>query len=158
MRNDLIEHEDTVRPEWVDYNGHMNLAYYVLIFDHATDALFDALDIGRSYCLERGKSNFVLETHTIYEREVGAGDPLRVRCRLLAADAKRLHFFHEMFHASEGFRSATQELVSLHVDLADRRAAPFPPDRAEAIAALLATQATLPVPDSVGRRVALSRR
>ena len=87
MSDALIEHEETVRPEWIDYNGHMNFAYYVLVFDHATDVLFDALGIGSDYCRERTNSNFVLETHTLYEREVGGGDRLRVRCRLLDADA-----------------------------------------------------------------------
>ncbi len=157
MSDALIEHEETVRPEWIDYNGHMNLAYYVLVFDHATDVLFDALGIGSAYCRERTNSNFVLETHTLYEREVGGGDRLRVRCRLLDADAKRLHFFHEMFHAGEGFRSAAQELVSLHVDLAQRRATPFPPDRAAAIGRMLRAHAGFPIPDGVGRCIRMAR-
>ena len=154
----FAQHEETVRPEWIDYNGHMNLAYYVVVFDHATDVLFDMLGVGNAYRDARNCSNFVLETHTLYEREVAEGDRLRVVSHLVAADAKRLHFFHEMFRADEDRRAAAQELLSIHVDLASRRSAPFPDDRATVIEAMLRARAGMPLPEGVGRRIAMPVR
>ena len=88
-----------VLPEWIDANGHMNLAYYVVLFDQATDLLYDALGVGQAYRDATGNSTFTAETHTLYEREVRVGERVRVVPHLLGADAKRLHYFHEMFHA-----------------------------------------------------------
>jgi acyl-CoA thioester hydrolase len=154
----VVQHEESVRPEWIDYNGHMNLAYYVVVFDHATDALFDMLGVGSSYREGRNCSNFVLETHTLYERELAEGDRLRVISHLMAADTKRLHFFHEMFHADQGFRAAAQELLSVHVDLASRRSAAFPPDRTVAIEAMLRARTGMTPPRGIGRRIAMPTR
>ena len=153
-----VVHEATVLPEWIDYNGHMNLAYYVVVFDQATDVLYDRLGIWLPYREATGNSCFTVETHTIYEQEVNVGDRLRVHTRLLGADAKRLHYFHEMFHIEGGYRAAVQELMALHVDLSTRRTAPFPPDRAAAIQAALASSAALPMPKEAGRRIAMPVR
>ncbi len=150
-----VIHEATVLPDWIDYNGHMNLAYYVVVFDQATDVLYDRLGIWLPYRETTGNSCFTVETHTIYEQEVKLGDRVRVHTHLLGADAKRLHYFHEMFHAEEGYRAAVQELMALHVDLSVRRTAPFPPDRASVIQAALASCAALPVPKEAGRRIAM---
>lgn len=142
-------------PEWIDSNGHMNLAYYVVVFDLATDALFDHLGIGIPYREATGNSCFTAETHTIYEREVTLGDRLVVRTRLLDADAKRLHYFHEMFHAADGFRACVQELISLHVDMGVRRTAPFPGDRQRVIDAFLQGNVEMPFPVEAGRRITM---
>src|SRR5580704_4482436 len=128
MSGPIIEYEDVVRPEWIDSNGHMNLAYYVVVFDLATDKLYAALGIGDAYRDATGNSTFTAETHTLYEREVRLGERVRVVPHLLGVDAKRLHYFHEMFHAEQGHRVAAQELIGLHIDLRIRRVAPFPPD------------------------------
>ena len=119
MSRPVIEYEAVVRPEWIDSNGHLNLAYYVVVFDLATDALYAALDIGDAYREASGNSCFTAETHTLYEREVHLGDKLKVRSWLLGADTKRLHYFHEMFHVGSGERSAVQELMALHIDMRD---------------------------------------
>ena len=118
--------EGVVLPEWIDANGHMNLAYYVVLFDQATDLLYDMLGVGQAYRDATGNSTFTAETHTLYEREVRVGERVRVVPHLLGADAKRLHYFHEMFHAEGGHRVAAQELIALHIDLSVRRVAPFP--------------------------------
>lgn len=144
-----------VRPEWMDANGHMNLAYYVVVFDLATDALFDALDLGHAYRERTGRALFAVEAHTLYARELCLGQIARVRARLLGADGKRLHLAHEMFEAEAC--CAMQELMFLHMDLATRRACPFPPDVAARVAAAMASHAGLPRPEWVGRRVGLPR-
>ena len=125
---ELPQLEGVVLPEWIDANGHMNLAYYVVLFDQATDLLYDVLGVGQAYRDATGNSTFTAETHTLYEREVRVGERVRVVPHLLGADAKRLHYFHEMFHAEGGHRVAAQELIALHIDLSVRRVAPFPDD------------------------------
>src|SRR5207248_7761152 len=124
-----------VLPEWIDANDHMNLAYYIVLFDYATDALFDALGIGRQYKDSTNHGTFAAETHNLYERELRVGERVRVRTQILAADSKRLHLAHEMFVIAGGQRAATQELMYLHVDLAARRVVPFPDGVRERVAA-----------------------
>ena len=153
MSSHVITYEDVVRPEWIDSNGHLNLAYYVVVFDLATDKLYATLGIGDAYREESGNSCFTAETHTVYEREVGLGDRLLVKTWLLGADSKRLHYFHEMFHAESGERSAIQELMALHIDMRVRRVAPFPEARSAALAEAVARHAPAEPPKGVGRRI-----
>ncbi len=147
-------YKGAVLPEWIDTNNHMNLAYYVVLFDYATDILFDAIDIGRHYKEATNHGTFVAETHTLYERELLVGDRVGVRTQILGTDSKRLHLSHEMF-AAAGKRAAAQELMCLHVDLMTRRVAPFPDLVRERIAAAAAAHAHLPRPDWAGRRIAM---
>ncbi|WP_372398526.1 thioesterase family protein [Azospirillum sp. HJ39] len=147
-------HRETVRPEWIDYNGHMNVAYYLLAFDHATDAVLDRFGIGKAYVAAENRSVFVVDAHLTYAREVTEGAPLRFASRLLGADAKRLHLFHEMRHAEDGWLAATAEFMLLHVDLASRKTNPFPPAVAEALARQAAAHGAEPWPPQAGRAVA----
>jgi acyl-CoA thioester hydrolase len=144
-----------VLPEWIDYNGHMNLAYYIVLFDQGTDALFDALDLGLDYRRTRNLGTFVAEMHTRYERELLVGERVRVTVQLLEVDDKRLYVGHEMFRLKDGLRSATLETMFLHVSLVERRVVPMPPDLKERVDAVFATHAKLPRPDWIGRRVAM---
>lgn len=147
------EHEDHVRPEWLDGNGHMNLAYYVVVFDRGTDAWLDLAGLGAAY-QEAGGTVFAVETHTVYRREVVAGAALHVRSRLVAADGKRLHLMHEM--ASAGVEVAMQEAMFLHVDLRSRRAVPMGTDASARVQAL-APPAGWQRPAWLGRHVGQSR-
>jgi acyl-CoA thioester hydrolase len=155
MSRPIVEYQDTVRPEWIDSNGHMNLAYYVVVFDLATDALYKALDIGDAYRETSGNSCFTAETHTLYEREVHLDDKLYVRTWLLGADRKRLHYFHEMFHTESNERSAVQELLALHIDMSIRRVAEFPPEKYAALQDAVKTYAPSTLPKGAGRKIAL---
>ena len=155
MSRPVSEYEAVVRPEWIDSNGHLNLAYYVVVFDFATDALYAALNIGDAYREASGNSCFTAETHTLYEREVHLGDKVQVRSWLLGADTKRLHYFHEMFHVESGERSAVQELMALHIDMRIRRVAPYPPDKQAALQQAVKEYAPATLPKGAGRRVAL---
>jgi acyl-CoA thioester hydrolase len=147
--------EAVVRPEWIDSNGHLNLAYYVVVFDLATDALYAALGIGDAYRDATGFSCFTAETHTLYEREVHLADRLRVRSWLLGADAKRVHYFHEMFDHETGERAAAQELMALHIDMSIRRVAPFPAELRAALRHAVESCAPATLPNGAGRRIAL---
>jgi acyl-CoA thioester hydrolase len=144
-----------VLPEWIDHNGHMNLAYYTVLFDYATDLLFADLDLGLDYRERTQQGTFVAETHNLYERELLVGATVRVVTQIIASDTKRLHLAHEMFALDGGQRCATQELMFLHVDLRARRVAPFPDDLHQRVADATSAHATLPRPDWVGRRVAM---
>jgi len=154
----LSLHTGRVLPEWIDYNGHMNVAYYVLAFDHASDRLFDHFDLGETYRRATDHSIFVLEAHVTYERELKAGDPLAVTTQLIDADAKRLHFFHRMLHGAEGYLAATIELMTLHVNLRGPKAAPIPAAAAEKIQQVLAAHRLLPPPPQLGHRIGLASR
>jgi acyl-CoA thioester hydrolase len=148
-------YQGVVLPEWIDWNGHLNLAYYVVLFDKATDLLFDELGLGLDYRRETDHGTFVAETHNRYERELLVGETVSVATQIVAADDKRIHVAHEMFRLKDGLRAATQELMFLHVDLIARRATPFPPDLKARIAAAAAAHSALPRPDWVGRRVGM---
>ena len=148
-------HVETVRPDWIDYNGHMNVAYYVLAFDHATDALFDHLEVGESYRRSTGCSFFAVKQHVDYLREVHSGDRLTFETQFLGVDDKRMHFHHRMFHAERGYLAATTELLALHIDLAARRAAPITADARARIETLAAAHAMLPEPPGLGQGAGL---
>jgi acyl-CoA thioester hydrolase len=146
----------TVERAWIDYNGHMNMAYYNLVFDQALDHVFDALGIGAAYVRDRGGSFFTVEIHVHYVQELSLGDPIRVQYQLLDWDEKRLHYFGEMYHGTEGYLAATSEQLALHVDMKSRRAAPFPDDVARNVDAMMKAHATLPWPERVGHVMAIA--
>ncbi len=149
--------EIAVRPEWIDYNGHTNMAYYVVMFDKATDVLFDAIGCGQAYRREANHTMYAMESHVTYGRETKLGDRLSVTCRLIDADAKRFHFFCRMAMADSDTQVATFEMLALHVDLAGPHAVPFPPAIQGRLGALLAEHRTFPLPPEVGRKVGIRR-
>jgi len=126
-----------------------------VLFDQATDLLYDELGVGQAYRDATGYSTFTAETHTLYEREMREGERIRVVPYLLGADAKRLHYFHEMFHAKSGHRVAAQELIALHIDLSVRRVAPFPSDVFARLQQVVRAHGDRPAPNGVGRRIAM---
>ncbi len=149
------ERRDTVRPEWIDRNGHLNVGYYVLAFDFATDAFLAWLGLTDEHRAAERIATFALEGHVTYQREVKEGDPLRFTTQLLDFDAKRVHYFHRMYHGSEGYVAATSECLSLHVSQETRRSAPFHPSVLERIEGVLDAHRELPRPDEVGRVMGL---
>jgi acyl-CoA thioester hydrolase len=144
-----------IEPAWIDYNGHLNMAYYNVMFDRAIDELWLELGIGPGYMRERGGSTFTAECHVRYLREIHLGDPVQVSILLVAADEKRLHTFEELRHAGEGWLSATSENMTIHIDMAARKTAPFPSDIRARIQALADAHATLARPEGIGRKVAM---
>ncbi|MSP05732.1 MAG: thioesterase [Acetobacteraceae bacterium] len=151
----LEPHELRVRSEWIDYNGHLNLAYYIVAFDQGVDKLFEIIGIGLDYRKTDELGTFAAETHTLYEREVKDGDPLRIVCHILAVDDKRMHMFLEMFHAEENYRAAAQEILYLHVDLKIRRVSPWPDDIRAKIDSLAVHCAQSLLPPGVGRKITM---
>ena len=144
-----------VLPAWIDANNHMNLAYYVLIFDYATDAIFEAFGLGPDYRAKTNCGTFAAESHNQYLQELLVGEQVRIVSQIVAADAKRVHLAHEMLRLSDGRRAATQELLYLHVDLGIRRVVPWPSWLWAGLGAAADAHAVLPRPDWVGRRIAM---
>lgn len=151
----LDVYRDVVRPEWIDQNGHMNVGYYLVVFDFATDAWMRYVGLDAAHREANRVTTFCLEAHVTYRQEVRAGDPLRFTTRLLDFDTKRMHYCHEMYHATEGYLSATNELMSLHVSEDTRRAAPMAPPIMERLRRVKSAHDALPRPAHVGRRIGL---
>lgn len=149
---------ETVRSEWCDYNGHLNMAYYVLIFDHATDVFHDSLGIDKPYRLEANCSTFAVEIHTTYLAEVLEGDEVSVSTQLLDHDEKRLHYFHRMYHAEKGFLSATNEIMTVHVDLGARKVVPMSDGIRQKAADMFDVHGDLPAPDQQGHTISIRRK
>ena len=142
-----------IEPQWIDYNGHLNMAYYNVMFDRAIDQMWLGLGIGPGYMKERHGSTFTAECHVRYLREIHLGDPVQLSIILVGADEKRLHTFEELRHATEGWLSATSENMTIHIDMNARKVAPFPPDIRARINAVADAHAAIPRPDGVGRRI-----
>ncbi|MFT5488129.1 MAG: acyl-CoA thioester hydrolase [Paracoccaceae bacterium] len=149
---------ETVRSEWCDYNGHLNMAYYVLIFDHATDVFHDSLGIDKPYRLDTNCSTFAVEIHTTYLAEVLEGDEVSVSTQLLDHDEKRLHYFHRMYHAEKGFLSATNEIMTVHVDLGVRKVVPMSDTIRQKATGMFALHRDLPAPDQQGHTIGIGRK
>ncbi len=146
-----------VEDHWIDYNGHLNMAYYNVLRDRATDEAYELIGVGADYVEKRRHSFFTAEVHLRYLRELHAGDPVRVTFQLLGYDAKRMHYFEQLFHAREGWVAATSENMSLHVDMAAGKTAPFPAEVSACLAKMHASHARLPRPEAVGRSIAMPR-
>jgi acyl-CoA thioester hydrolase len=152
------EYRDVVRPEWIDENQHLNMGFYVVVFDFATDAWLDSIGIDGEHKRTQKVTTFTLEAHVNYLREVRRGDPLRFTTQLLGFDEKRIHYVHCMHHADAGFIAATNELMSLHVSAVTRRAAPMASGVQQCLRELLPLHAALEPPPQVGRRIGLESR
>ena len=144
-----------VEPAWIDYNGHLNMAYYNVLFDRAVDEAYALAGVGEAYLKTRNRTFFTAEVHIRYLRELSEGDPVRVTFQLLDYDSKRMHFFQQLFHATEGWVSATSENMSLHIDMAARKVAPFPSDIVKRLSDVRSAHGRLPRPEAAGRRIAM---
>jgi acyl-CoA thioester hydrolase len=151
-------HRSTVLPEWLDWNGHMNVAFYVLAFDQASGAFMRNMGLGRNYVESKSGMTFVLETHVTYDREMRGGAPMRFATQLLGRDAKRVHLFHEMFHAEQGYLAATNETIVMNIDYISRRSAPWPVQAADRLEEIWSMHEGLPHPAKAGRVMGLAKK
>ena len=145
----------SVEADWIDYNGHMNVAYYVLLFDRVVDQALATIGLGPDYVRARALSYFTVELHVSYLRELAAHVPVIGTAQLIGHDDKRIRLYLELIHAEEGWVAASAEELFLHVDLASRRAAPFPADIRTGLTAMQAAHAELPWPERAGRAIRL---
>lgn len=147
-----------IEPAWVDYNGHLNMAYYHVLFDRTLDLAFEEMGIGPSYVAREKLSFFNVETHVCYLAEVAPDDRVRVSCRIVDRDTKRLHAFQQMVIEDGDRLAATAEILFLHVDLTTRRATPWSQATGEAIDTFMARDRDRPRDPRMGRRIGLSNK
>ena len=147
-----------VEPAWIDYNGHLNMAYYNVLFDRCVDEAYELLGIGTEYLSTHKHSTFTAEAHVRYLRELHEGDAVRVTFQLLDYDSKRIHYFQQLFHATDGWMSATSENMTLHVDMTAKKVAPFPPPILRTFARMKTAHSQLPRPEAAGRRISMPKK
>ncbi|MCF3935454.1 thioesterase family protein [Acuticoccus sp. M5D2P5] len=137
---------------WLDANGHLNMAYYHVMFDRTVDLALEMIGLGDSYRDKHNASVFNVETHVVYRREVQAHDKVSVSFQLLSRDQKRLHVFQTMV-LEDGELAATSESLFVHVDLNERRSAAIPADAGAAADAMIEAHKAAGEPPMAGRRI-----
>ena len=125
----MILKTEKVIKEWTDYNGHLNVAFYVRIFDIAADVMLDNFNMGGISAKKNKKTTFVAEMHTIYNQEVRLGEEVETHLTYIDHDKKRIHYKLSMLHKEKKYLAATNEVLSLYVDLNKRKVTEFDPDR-----------------------------
>ena len=154
----IVTPDQSIEADWIDYNGHLNMAYYNVLFDRGVDHVYDQIGIGADYVKNGGGSCFTMEVHVNYLNELTRNDPVIVSLQLIDVDAKRLHFFQKMINGSTGELAATSEQLALHVDMSTRRSAPFPEQVQTRLTELLAAHAALDRPEQLGRVIGIRRQ
>ena len=147
----------SVKEEWCDYNGHLNLAYYVVIFDLATDAFYDAIGLGESYKNITNNSWFTAESHVCYLSELFANTDVNCTTQVIGFNSKRMHYFHRMYKEIDNQLVATSELLALHVDLDERKVSNAPIEKLQALSELLNKHQYFPKPKQLGKSISLNK-
>jgi acyl-CoA thioester hydrolase len=150
--------DQTIEPEWIDYNGHLNMAFYNVLFDRCVDCVYDELGIGSAYARAGKGSCFTLQAHLNYLDELSLEDLVSVTFQLIDYDGKRLHYFQTMTNQTTGELAATSENLAIHVDMQTRRSAPFPDQVLERIEVLHQAHANLPAPRHLGRTIGIRKK
>ena len=147
-----------IESQWIDYNGHFNMAYYGVLFDRAADQMFAQLGLGPDYVKTTNNSFFTLETHCSYLREMKSTDPVAVESQIFDHDHKRVHYVQQMKHGTEGWVTCILEVMVAHVDLTAHKTSNFPDDVKARIDAMAANHKAIPVPTLVGRKIGIPRK
>ncbi len=147
-----------IENQWIDYNGHFNMAYYGVLFDQAADQLFATFGLGHDYVKATNNSIFTLETHTSYLHEVQPTDMVIVESQIIDCDHKRVHYVQQMKHATEGWVACVLEVMVAHVDLGLHKTSNFPDAVRLGIDALCADHKSLPVPQQIGHQIGIPRK
>ncbi len=154
----LFQLRASVKPEWIDEYGHLNMAYYVLICDHATAAFWDAMNAPRMQDQRDGAEYAVVETHVNYLDEVREGDPVLVTTQVIAADTKRYRLFHRMYHEDKGYLAATNEVMSLGFNLNTRAMMEFVPEAYDRLQQAVVEHADMEQDRNLGRAIGQARK
>lgn len=147
----------SVEPEWIDYNGHMNVGYYGVAFDRAADLFTDQLGFDESYRKRSNCSTYVLETRTGFLRELTLGQRVAVDVQLLDFDAKRLHYYLRMLHSEDGQVCAWTEIMLMHMDMGTVSGAPMPVDIVANVRELAESHRAIARPGHLENRLGIRR-
>ena len=156
-QNLIICPEEIVKDEWIDFNGHLNMAFYNVLFDKGVDFFYDRIGVGEEYTRSGVGSVFTLEVHLQYLQELNLHDRVRVHLQLLDFDEKRLHFFEYMYHAEKGYLAATSEQMAIHVDMKTRKSAPFSAEALGKLKGLLESHGLVQRPEAAGKSIGLKK-
>jgi acyl-CoA thioester hydrolase len=149
----MITYQTTVIDDWVDYNGHLRDAFYLLIFSYATDAFMERIGVDPA---RDNYSLFTLECHLNFLQEVKLGAAVNVHTRVIGHDHKRLHLYHSLHtHVHDQPLAATEQML-VHVDLAGPRSAPFGAATLQHLSNILDQQSRLSAPSLIGRVIGLN--
>lgn len=154
----VLVHRQKVLPAWIDYNGHMNVAFYVLAFDMGVDAFLDFCGLTPEFRARHEVSTYALEAHVTYRAEVVEGDDLRFEIQVLDRDDRFFHYINMMYRESDDTLCATAEWMSVHMDMAQRKPAPFLPEIDANLEAIWQTHKDMPRPPQAGRTIAIRRK
>lgn len=146
-----------LEPAWLDYNGHLNMAYYNVLFDQAADPLFEMIGCGPTYLAARNMSFFTVEAHVCYIRELKPDAMICTSTQILDFDAKRIQLFQKLWHV-DGWLSATCETLLLHIDMSNHRAMEMPHDILASLSGMAEAHKCLPRPDRAGRSIGIPRK
>jgi acyl-CoA thioester hydrolase len=147
-----------VEDQWTDYNGHMNMAYYAVLFDHSAEEMFETFGLGPDYVSKTNCSFFTLETHTTYINEIHAGETVRIENQIIDCDHKRVHYVQQMFHAKENWLSCVLEVMVSHIDLTAKKTSVFPAEIQKQIDTLHESHKALSLPKQVGHKIGIPRK
>ena len=148
----------TIRPEWCDMNGHMNVAYYSLAFENASFEAQELMGLGETYLREQLCSLFTLKNIFTYQQEVVEGDPVRITYGILDYGPKLLHVLLEMYHGPDGFLSCFTEQLVAHVDMETRRTSPMSQTTLDMLEEMKRAQAGLPLPRGIGEAIRIVKK
>ena len=143
--------EMPVEQGWIDSNNHVNVAYYVVAFDIATDAFLNRIGMDDHNRETRRTSTFTAEMNVSYVREIVLGDSVSITTQLIGFDGKKIHYYHRMYQKGGDYLAATNECLSLHVNMETRRVTPFRQETLDLLAEMKAEQVHLARPGNLGR-------
>ncbi len=144
-----------VESQWTDYNGHLNMAYYAVLFDRGAEEMFETFGLGADYVKRTNCTTFTLETHTTYANELKEGEDVRDETQILGADATRVHYVQQMFRGESSYLACVMEVMISHVDMNIHRTSAWPDDIAAKIEAMAKLHAQVPLPPQVGHKIGL---
>lgn len=154
----LVSSRRTVEDAWIDLNGHLNMAYYGVLFDRTADDVFEVFGMGPGYLERTNCSTFMLEAKFTYLRELHAGDEVTSTLQVRDVSDKCLHYFQELHHAEDGWTSAVMESLVIHIDMSTRKPAPFADDVQQQLMKIHEAHKSHPVPPQVGNKIGIRRK
>lgn len=157
MTEKMVVFNGQVSADWIDYNGHMNDACYVVVFSKAIDEFMCCIGLDEAFRGQHQVSIYTLQSMVHYLQEVSDGEPLRIEVQLLESDTKKLRVFFRMVHGESGIELAAMESLLLHMDMKTHRAAPFLSVTQLQIDAIQQLHAGMELPSLAGRSIALKR-
>ena len=147
----------SIKPEWIDHNGHLNMAYYSVLFDEGVEDGYQRLGFGPDYRESHKHTTYTAEFHIRYVRELHLGDLVTVSMQMIDHNDKSFHLYQEIRH-QDGWLAATAEGLGLHIDMTGPRVARFPEHIAQNVADMLDAHSVLPRPANVGQGIRIRRK